>query len=257
MIPLQLTLKLYHSNRVRLDMVKLPIPTNLTRWINEAIAKRLDVEHPETIGAVEVLPPEPEKPINPMELWEKAKQAPKPLDFIGPYRIKYGQDPAFLALAEGQRRELKKKSIILGLEDLLEIVAKKNSMELSEDEKACIMAEYNQKQMEVAAKQLEERRRAARPLDYIGSYTLPYGKNEDYAMLAKYCMDSARRKKREFGLEDALEQVALVGNGELGEAEKVELAKPAAAPVKQLESVPPIAQDSEFWGEDDFSKGTL
>ncbi len=151
MIPLQLTLKIYHSNRVRLDMVKLPIPTNLTRWINEAISKRLDVEHPETIGAVEVLSPEPEKPVNPMELWEKAKQAPKPLDFIGSYRIKYGQDPAFLALAEGQRRDLKKKGIVLGLEDLLEIVAKKNDMELSEDEKVSIMAEHRQKQLEVAA----------------------------------------------------------------------------------------------------------
>jgi hypothetical protein len=151
MIPLQLTLKIYHSNRVRLDMVKLPIPTNLTRWINEAVTRRLDSEHPETIGAVEVLPPEPEKPINPMELWEKAKQAPKPLDFLGPYRIKYGQDPAFLALAEGQRRELKKKGIILGLEDLLEIVAKKNGMELSEDEKVSFMAEHRQKQLEVAA----------------------------------------------------------------------------------------------------------
>lgn len=146
MIPLQLTLKIYHSNRVRLDMVKLPIPTNLTRWINESISKRLDAEHPETIGTVEA-----EKPLSPMEMREKAKQAPKPLDLVGPYRIKYGQDPAFLTLAKGQRREPKKKGTILGLEDLLEIVAKKNDMELGEDEKASIMTEHRQKQMEDAA----------------------------------------------------------------------------------------------------------
>lgn len=151
MIPLQLTLKIYHSNRVRLEMVKLPIPTNLTRWINEAMAKRLDSEHPETIGAEAVLPLEPEKPIEFAELREKTKQLPKPLDFIGPYTIKYGQDPAFLALAKGQRRELKKQGIILGLEDLLEIVAKKNGLELSEEEKASIMAEHRQKQLEAAA----------------------------------------------------------------------------------------------------------
>jgi hypothetical protein len=31
-------------------------------------------------------------------------------------------------------------------------------------------------------------------------------------------------------------------------------APPAVVPVKQLESVPPVAQDSDFWGEDEADK---
>lgn len=102
-------------------------------------------------------------------------------------------------------------------------------------------------------KELRERQRAARPLDYVGPYTLKYGKNEDFVKLAKYRMDSARRKKQELGLEDALEQVALVSDGELSEAEKGELLHPT--PVKQLEVAPVVASDSDFWGEDDFAQG--
>lgn len=104
------------------------------------------------------------------------------------------------------------------------------------------------------AKILEERQRAARPLNFIGPYTLKYGKDETYAKAAKYRMDSARRKKQDLGLEDALEQVALVSNGELSDAEKAELMQTPPVPVKQLESVPPAAQDADFWGDDDFGK---
>lgn len=106
------------------------------------------------------------------------------------------------------------------------------------------------------AKILEERRRAARPLDYVGPYTIKYGKDETYAKMAKYRMDSARRKKQDLGLEDALEQVALVSNGELSDAEKAELmqAPPVAAPVEQLESVPAAAPDADFWGDDEADK---
>lgn len=104
------------------------------------------------------------------------------------------------------------------------------------------------------AKILEERQQAARPLDYVGPYTVKYGKNEDYAKLAKYRMDSARRKKQPLGLEDALEQVALVSGGELSEAEKAELMRPAPVPAKQLEVAPPEASDSDFWGDDEADK---
>lgn len=105
------------------------------------------------------------------------------------------------------------------------------------------------------AKILEERRRAARPLDFVGPYTLKYGKDETYVKMAGYRMDSARRKKQTLGLEDALEQVALVSGGELSEAEKVELMQAPPVPVVQpLENAPPVASDADFWGEDEADK---
>ncbi len=153
MIPLQLTLKIYHSNRVRLGMVKLPIPTNLTRWINEAMAKRLDSEHPETIGAVEAVPADAEKPLNPAEIYEehkKAARAARPLKLIGPYRVLREADSVWRTLAEVQIKKAKKLRQIIGLEEALERAAEANDAVLSEDEKIAIMAEYNQKQMEAA-----------------------------------------------------------------------------------------------------------
>jgi len=130
-------------------MVKLPIQTNLTRWVNEAISKRLDKEHPETIGLAEMMPLDPITPEKIMERAQEIAKASKPIDFMGPYRVKYGQNAGFLALAEGRRRELKKRNIVLCLEDRLEMVAKANGLELSEEEKASTMAEYHK------AKQLE------------------------------------------------------------------------------------------------------
>lgn len=156
MIPLQLTLKIYHSNRVRLEMVKLPIPTNLTRWINEAMAKRLDSDHPETIGLPEMMPPESASHERIMERAREIAQASKPMDFMGPYRVKYGQNAGFLALAEGQRREMKKRNIALCLEDRLEIVAKKSDLELSEEEKVSIMAEYHKAKQSESAQETSQ-----------------------------------------------------------------------------------------------------
>lgn len=153
MIPLQLTLKIYHSNRVRLDMVKLPIPTNLTRWINEAMAKRLDSEHPETIGAVEVLPLEPEKPIDSLRILEahkRAARAARPLETDGPYRALREADSIWRTLAGVQTKKAKKLGQAIGMEEALERAAEANDAVLSEDEKNAIMAEYNQKQMEAA-----------------------------------------------------------------------------------------------------------
>jgi len=169
MTPERLLLNLHLSVRTRMDKVSLPMGASRTKWINDCISQRLDRDHPETIGVVEAPPLEPVKTLDP-------------------------------------------------------------------------------------AKILEERRRAARPLDYVGPYTVKYGKNEDYAKLAKYRVDSARRKKQTLGLEDALEQVALVSGGELSEAEKVEIMRPAPVPVKQLEVAPPEASDADFWGDDELDK---
>lgn len=167
MTPERILLNIHLSVRSRMDKATLPMGASRTKWINDAIAEKLDREHPDTIGVCAVVPP----------------------DTINPAKI------------------------------------------------------------------LEERQRAARPLDFIGPYTLKYGKVEDYAKLAKYRMDSARRKKRDLGLEDALEQVALVSGGELSEVEKAELMQAPPVPAaKQMESAPPAAPDSDFWGDDEADK---
>lgn len=151
-----------------MDKATLPMGASRTKWINDAIAEKLDREHPDTIGVCAVVPHEA---INP-------------------------------------------------------------------------------------AKILEDAKKAARPLDYVGPYTIKYGKDETYAKMAKYRMDSARRKKQDLGLEDALELVVLADGKELGDVEKAELmqAPPAVVPVKQLESAPAAAPDSDFWGDAEISK---
>lgn len=186
MTPDRILLNLHLSVRVRMDKVSLPMGASRTKWINDAIAEKLDRDHPETIGVSAALPVEPEKPINPMEI-------------------------------------------------------------------------------------LAQARRAARPLDYVGPYTLKYGKDETYAKMAKYRVDSARRKKQDLGFEDALEIVLVADGKGLSEDEKREIMEappvpqlesvspaPVATvetpPVQSMESVPPIAQDVDFWGEDEADK---
>jgi hypothetical protein len=101
-------------------------------------------------------------------------------------------------------------------------------------------------------KELEERKRAARKPDFLGPWTVKYGENKTWRMFAEARMKEAKRKEEVLGLEDALELVAKGEGVAMSEDEAREIME--AYRLKQLESVSPIARDSDFWGDDEADK---
>lgn len=148
MTPERILLNLHLSNRFRMDKVALPMGASRTKWINDAIREKLDRDNPETIGATPAVSGEAPAPFDPAKTLEDARKTAKPLDYVGPYTVRYGDNAAFQALAKGRRREMSRKGETVGLEDLLEMVAKSNGMELGETEKREIMAERKAETMD-------------------------------------------------------------------------------------------------------------
>jgi hypothetical protein len=123
-------------------------------------------------------------------------------------------------------------------------------------------------------KELEERKRVARKPDFFGPWTAKYSENKTWRMFAEARIKEAKRKGEVLGLEDALELVAKGEGVTMSEDEgreimaeyhrkQLESVVPAAvvpaavvpAAVVPAAVVPAIAQDADFWGDDDFAKG--
>ena len=154
MTPDRLLLNIHLQNRVRMSKVNLPMGTSRTKWLNDCIAQRLDRDYPETIGMVAAPPLEPVKTIDPMEILAQARRAAIPLDYVGPYTLKHQNRPEWrLAVAEHKKRTRKGESI--GLEAVMEGIAIRSKLELSDAEKSAIMEKHKAEQSAAAAKTME------------------------------------------------------------------------------------------------------
>lgn len=154
MTPDRLLLNIHHTNRVRMSKVNLPMGTSRTKWINDCISQRLDRDYPETIGMVAELPPEPVKTIDPLEILAQARRAAIPLDYIGPYTLKHQNRPEW-RLAVALHAKVTKQGERVGLEEIMERIAIRDKIEMSEAEKAEIM-EAHKPAIPPPVKQLED-----------------------------------------------------------------------------------------------------
>ena len=218
MTPERILLNIHLSVRSRMDKATLPMGASRTKWINDAIAEKLDREHPDTIGAV---PFEPVKAINPMEILAQARRAAIPLDYVGPYTLTHRGTSAWkLAVAEHKKRTRKGESI--GLEAVMEGIAIRSKLELSDEEKDSIMEAHK---LEKAAAVKES-------------------KMEDYSEIPED-VKGHPVKYREW---DAKRQAFLAGQA-------VETPQDDGERMMQMEGLAPAAaSDADFWGDDEADK---
>lgn len=216
-IPPKILLTWYHSTRLRLVGAQLPFGVSMTKFVNEAVCEKLDRDQPQTIGMDAAPPPEPVKSV---PSWEDVKRSAVSKELEGVYCL-HCKGTLIYNVKLKEHKKLGAASP--GLEALLEDLFIKSGEALSDEKKAEILKTHAQKKLEAVKE----------------------SKMEDYSEIP----DDVKGHPVKYAAWDAKRQAFLAGQA-------VEAPQDDGERMMQMEGLAPAAtSDSDFWGEDDFSKG--